>query len=211
MEYRMICPQKDRHGQVLGFSPLSKCIVWWMRDYVVAEQNLLEYDQGKAPLDQWLLSMALYNRRRRAYSTLRDVMKKIVGECWVDIRYRISWGAESGSAAWALARPLLPPDSKALRSESDIFATRARGSCGVDPGPVRLRIVTLSVSPMGDWLYAVRKRLVLVRSLMFSTFAMVRFTALAVWGGGTYLALMRPRKGSPGAAGVFEKIAPSSA
>ena len=59
-------------------------------------------------------------------------------------RYRIV----SGSAA--LASPPLPPDSKALRSESDIFATRARGFCGVDPGPVRLRIATLSVSPMGD-------------------------------------------------------------
>ena len=80
----------------------------------------------------------------------------------------------------AIASPSLRPDSKALRSESDILATRARGSCGVDPGPVRLRIVILPSSPMGDWLYAVRKRLMLVRSLMSSTFAMVCFTALAV-------------------------------
>ena len=50
----------------------------------------------------------------------------------------------------------------------------------MDPGPVRLRIVALSVSPMGDSLYGVRKRLVLVRSLMLSTFAMLRFIALAV-------------------------------
>jgi hypothetical protein len=80
----------------------------------------------------------------------------------------------------ALASPLLSPDSKALRSESDIFATSARGSCGVEPGPVRLRIVTLSASAMGDWLYGVRKRLVLVGSLMSSTFAMLRFTVLTV-------------------------------
>ena len=60
------------------------------------------------------------------------------------------------------------------------FATRARGSCGVDPSPVRLRIVTLSASPMGDWLYGVRKRLAPVRSSMFSAFAMLCFTALTV-------------------------------
>ena len=78
----------------------------------------------------------------------------------------------------SLAGPPLSPDSKALRSESDIFAMRAKGLCGMDPGPVRLRMVTLSASPMGDWLYGVRKRLILVRSLIFSTFVMLRFTAL---------------------------------
>jgi hypothetical protein len=97
----------------------------------------------------------------------------------MDVRYRISGVAVSSGSA-ALASPPLPPDSKALRSESNIFATRARGSCGVDPMPVRLRIVTLSASPMGAWLYGVRKRLVLVRSLMFSTFAMLCFTDLIV-------------------------------
>ena len=51
----------------------------------------------------------------------------------------------------------------------------------------------------------------LVRSLMPSTFAMLRFKALAVRGGGTDPTLMRPRKGSLGATGVFEGIAPSSA
>jgi hypothetical protein len=74
----------------------------------------------------------------------------------------------------------MPRGAMALTRKSDIFATRARGSCGVDPGPVRLRIVILSSSATGDWLYGVRKRLVLVRSLMFSIFAMQRFTALAV-------------------------------
>ena len=98
----------------------------------------------------------------------------------MDIRYWIPSGVVSGSAAAALARTPLPPDSKALRSESDIFATRARGSCGIDPGPVRLIIVTLPSPSMGDWLYGVRKRLVLVRSLMSSAFAMLRFTALTV-------------------------------
>ena len=98
----------------------------------------------------------------------------------MNVRYRIPRGVVSGSAA--LASSPLPPDSesRALHSESDIIATTARGSCGVDPGPVRLRIATLPVSPMGDWLYGVRKRLVLVKSLMFSTFAMLRFTAWAV-------------------------------
>ena len=126
----------------------------------------------------------------------------------MDVRYRNSGGVISSTAA--LASPPLPSDSKALLSESDIFATSARGTCSVDPGPVPLRIVTFSVSSMGDWLYGVRKRQVLSRSLTFSSFAMLRFTALTVRGGGTDLTLMRPRKGSPGATGAFEGIAPSS-
>ena len=125
----------------------------------------------------------------------------------MNVRY---WIFESGSAA--LVSSPLPSDSKALRSESDIIATSARGSCWVDPGPVPLRIVTFSASSMCDWLYGVRKRVVLSRSLMFSTFPMLRFTVWAVRGGGTDPTLMRPRKGSPtGAKGVFEGIAPSSA
>jgi hypothetical protein len=96
----------------------------------------------------------------------------------MNVRYRISGSVVSDSAA--LASPPLSPDSKVRRSESDILATRASGSCGVDPGPVQLRIAILSASPMGDWLQGVRKRLVLVRSLMSSIFAMQRFTALAV-------------------------------
>ena len=91
------------------------------------------------------------------------------------------------------------------------ISTSARGSCWVDPGPVPLRIVTFSASSMGDRLYGVRKRVVLVRFLMFSTFAMLRFTVWEVRGGGTDSTLMRPRKGSPGAIGVFEGMAPSSA
>ena len=130
----------------------------------------------------------------------------------MDIQYRISGAAVSGSAA--LPSPPLPSNSRALRSESDICATSARGFCGVDPGPVpfKLRIlVTLSASFTGDWLYSARKRLVLVRSLMSSFFAMLCFKAFAVRGGGTDLILMRPKKGSPGATGVFEGIASSSA
>ena len=64
------------------------------------------------------------------------------------VPYWISDGAVLDSAEFA--SPTLPSDSKAHRSESDIFATSARGSCGVDPGPVPLRIVTFSVSSMGD-------------------------------------------------------------
>ena len=52
----------------------------------------------------------------------------------MDVRYRISGAVEPDSAT--LASPPLLPDSKALRSDSDIFATRARGCCGEDPGPV---------------------------------------------------------------------------
>jgi hypothetical protein len=122
----------------------------------------------------------------------------------MDIPYR---GVMSVSAA--LASPSLPSDSKTLRSEPDTFATRARGSCGVDPGPIPLRIVILSALSMGNLLYDVRKRLLLVLSLMFSIFAMLHFTASALRGGGTDLALMRPRKASPGVTGVFEGIAPS--
>ena len=96
----------------------------------------------------------------------------------MNVQYRIS-GDDVLDSATVGSSPL-PPDSKALRSESEISATRARGSCGVNPGPVRVRIVNLSVSRMGDWLYGVRKRLVLVRSSMFSTFAILCFTALAV-------------------------------
>ena len=93
------------------------------------------------------------------------------------VRYRISGGALFGLA---LASLPLPSDSKTLRSESDIFATSAKGSCGVDPGPVRLRILTLSASAMADWLHGVRKRVVFVRSLTLSTFAMLCFTALTM-------------------------------
>ena len=89
----------------------------------------------------------------------------------MDVPYRTPGHVVSGSAA--LASPTLPSDSKALRSGSDIFATSASGSCGVDPGPVPLRIVVIfSASSMGDLLFDVRKRLVLPRSLMFSNFAM---------------------------------------
>ena len=52
----------------------------------------------------------------------------------MDILYRISGDVVSGSAV--LASPYLPSDSKALCSDFDIFATSARGSCGVDPGSV---------------------------------------------------------------------------
>ena len=122
----------------------------------------------------------------------------------MDVPYLISDSA-------AFASPTLPSDSKTLRSESDIFATSARGSCGMDPGPIPLRTVTFSSSSIGDSLYSVRKRVVLARSLMFSTFEMLCFTVLAVRGGGTELALMRPKKGLPASTGVLEGIAPSSA
>ena len=113
----------------------------------------------------------------------------------MDVPYRIPGGVVSGSAAFAC--PLLP-ESKSLLSESDIFATSARGSCGVDPGPVPLRIVvTFSALSMADLLYDVRKRLVLPRSLIFSNFAMQRFTVLAMRGGGTDPTSMRPRKDHP--------------
>ena len=93
-----------------------------------------------------------------------------------------------------------------LSPASDSIITNARGSSGVDPW-----VVTMSASSMGDWLNGERKRLVLSRSLMFSTFAMLCFTALAVRGGGTDLSLMRPKIGSPwpGATGAFEETAPS--
>ena len=128
----------------------------------------------------------------------------------IDVRYRIPGAIVSGSAALALVSPPFPSDSKVIRSESDIVATRARGSCGVDPGPVPLRIVIFSASPMGDSLYGVRKSLLLVLSLMFSTFAILHFTASALRGGGTDRALMRPRNTSPGVTGVFKGMAPSS-
>jgi hypothetical protein len=55
--------------------------------------------------------------------------------------YRISGTASTtalppGDSSDSAATPPLPPDSKALRSESEMLATKARGSCGVDPGPV---------------------------------------------------------------------------
>ena len=95
----------------------------------------------------------------------------------MDARYLIS-----GDVILASASPSLPPDSKTLRSESDIFATSARASCGVEPGLVRLRIATLSASPMGDWLYGVRKRLMFVGSLklMSSALAILSFIVLTV-------------------------------
>ena len=92
----------------------------------------------------------------------------------MDLRY---WIVVSGSESAALVSSSLPSDSRALRSETDMFATSARGSCGMDPGPVRLTMVILSASPMGDWLCGVRKRVVVIlRSLMSSAYSMLRFT-----------------------------------
>ena len=96
----------------------------------------------------------------------------------MDVRYRI---VVSGSESAALANSSFPSDSRALRSETDIFATSARGSSGMDPGPVRLTMIISSASPMGDWLCGVRNRVVVIlRSLMSSTFAMLRFTIWTV-------------------------------
>jgi hypothetical protein len=105
----------------------------------------------------------------------------------------------------------LPSDSKAFRSESESFATRATGSCGMDPIPVCWRMATLRFSSMGDWLDGVRKSLVRVWSSKFSAFARRRFTDFTTRGGGTDVALTRPRKGSPGVTAVFEGMIPSSA
>ena len=51
---------------------------------MAAQQNQPGYDQGKAALDQWLLSMVLHNRLRRVDSTLPPTSrcyKKKVQEC----------------------------------------------------------------------------------------------------------------------------------
>ena len=127
----------------------------------------------------------------------------------MDVPYRIPGGVVPGSAA-LISSPLLP-DSKLRLSDSDIVVTSDRGSCAVDPGPVPLTIVIFSTSSIGAWLYGVRKRQVLSRSLMFSSFEMLRLTVLAVRGGGTDPNLIRPRKGLPGETGVFDGSAPSSA
>ena len=66
----------------------------------------------------------------------------------MDVPYRISEGVALDSEVFT-STPLLP-DTKSLRSESDIFATSARGSRGVDPGPVPLKMVTFSALSMGD-------------------------------------------------------------
>ena len=66
LEYHLTCLQKDRRGQMPAFSPLSKYIVLWRRDYGAVQHNQPGYDQGKVQLDQRLLSMAFHNRRRRA-------------------------------------------------------------------------------------------------------------------------------------------------
>jgi hypothetical protein len=113
------------------------------------------------------------------------------------------------SAAVSSVAPESPPLSPALGSESVNFATNARGFSGVHPGSVRLRIVTMSASPMGDWLNGERKRLELSKSLIFSTFAMMRFIVLALRGGGTDRTLMHPKK-LEGPTGVCEGTAPSS-
>ena len=68
----------------------------------------------------------------------------------MNVRYRIFGGVTVSSGSAVLASSLLRSDSKALRSESEIFATRAKGSCDLEPGPVQLKIGTISASPMGD-------------------------------------------------------------
>ena len=70
-------------------------------------------------------------------------------------------GCSTGRFCRTRHTPNEAPWPKAPRSERDIFATRARGSCGVDPRLVQLRIVTFLASPMGDSLYGARKRLAL--------------------------------------------------
>ena len=93
----------------------------------MAQHNPPGYVQWKAPLDQKLLSMVFHNRSRRVDSTLSSTI-----ECYenkrrvLDAPYRIPGVVVPGSAA--LAGPPLRPDSKSLLSESDIFATSARGS-----------------------------------------------------------------------------------
>ena len=77
MEYCTIGPKKNQHGQVLGFPPLLKCKVWWRQDYVAAQQNQPGYDQGKASLDQWPLSIAFHNHRSRADSTLPPTVEML--------------------------------------------------------------------------------------------------------------------------------------
>ena len=72
----------------------------------------------------------------------------------MDLQYRISGVVVSDSTGLASSPP--PSDSILLRSESGIFATMARGSCGVDPRPERFRIETFSESLMGDWPYGER-------------------------------------------------------
>ena len=110
------------------------------------------------------------------YANSWDATKTKVRECWMDRPYRIF-----GSGSAALASPSLPClDSKALRSESDIFATNSKGSCGVDPGTISLILITLSASFHG-WLVVWYKegswkRLVLSPSLISSTVAMLHFT-----------------------------------
>ena len=75
----------------------------------------------------------------------------------MDVPYRIPGGVVSGSPAFAC--PPLLRDSKSLLSESDSFATSARGSCGVDPGPVPLRIVgSFSASSMADLIAKLYKK-----------------------------------------------------
>jgi hypothetical protein len=75
------------------------------------------------------------------------------------VQYRVFEEVVLVASSEILVRLFLS-DSKTLRSEFVSFASRAKGSCGNDPGPEWLRIVTLSVSSMGDWLDGVRKRLV---------------------------------------------------
>ena len=104
---------------------------------MAAQQNQPEYDQGRV-----LLTNGYFRRHfiivgvEQIVHFRRDVTKRKVGECGMDVQYQISGGIASSSESAALASPSLPSDSKALRSVFDIFATRARGSCGVDPGPV---------------------------------------------------------------------------
>ena len=70
LEYHLTCLQKDRRGQMPAFSPLSKYIGLWRRDYGAVQHNQPGYDQEKVQMDQGLLSMAFHNRRRRADNTL---------------------------------------------------------------------------------------------------------------------------------------------
>jgi hypothetical protein len=160
--------------------------------------------------------MALHHLRYTADSTLTtrpDVIKSCHRNIGADSQYRISVGDVSFSKELAVrsgSNSICGGGDVLARSERDNCTRRATCSCGMNPGPLWLRTIILLLSFIGDWLDRVRKRLVGVLLSMFSDFARQRLTEATVCGGATCVALTRPRNGSLGDAGFFEKTAPSS-
>lgn len=90
------------------------------------------------------------------------------------------------------------------------LTTSAKGSSGMNPGPVLATIDTRPFSSIGDWLEGDRNKLARLGSRMLSTVQRRLFIERGLGGGGTELDWIRAREDSRGSMGCLDTIPPSS-